>query len=66
MPSRCWVADNAFARTQCGRKMTRAIGAVQMSAGDKDRPGFHRFGGSLTQADHVTQPASTNSARPIC
>jgi hypothetical protein len=22
--------------------------------------------GSLTQADHVTQPESTNSARPIC
>jgi hypothetical protein len=37
MASRCWVADNAFARTQCGRKTTRAIRAVQMSAGDKDR-----------------------------
>jgi hypothetical protein len=37
MASRCWVADNAFARTQCGRKTTRAIRAVQMSAGDKER-----------------------------
>jgi hypothetical protein len=37
--------------TQCaGQETTRAIRAVQMSAGDKDRSGFHRVGGSLTQA----------------
>jgi hypothetical protein len=36
--------------TPCGRETTRAIRAVQMSAGDKDRSGFHRLGGSLTQA----------------
>ena len=33
-----------------GRETTRAIRAVQMSAGDKDRSRFHRVGGSLTQA----------------
>src|SRR6267142_476986 len=50
MASRCWGADKAFARTPCaGQETTRAIWAVRMSAGDKDRPGFHRLGGSLTQ-----------------
>ena len=33
-----------------GRKTTRAIRAVQVSAGDKDGASFHRVGGSLTQA----------------
>jgi hypothetical protein len=33
-----------------GRETIRAIRAVQISAGDKDRSGFHRVGGSLRQA----------------
>jgi hypothetical protein len=32
-----------------GQETTRAIRAVQVSAGDKDRSGFHRAGGTLTQ-----------------
>ena len=38
-------------QTQCaGRETTRAIRAVQILAGDKDRTSFHRVGGSLSQA----------------
>ena len=50
MPSWCWNADNASARTRCaGWETTRANRAVQMSAGDKDRTSFHHVGGSLSQ-----------------
>ena len=46
-----WDAHSTFARTHhAGQETTRAIRAVQMSAGDKDRTSLHRIGGSLTQA----------------
>jgi hypothetical protein len=49
-----------------GRETTRAIRAVQMSAGDKDRSASTASVVRSRRPDHVTQPESTNTARLIC
>jgi len=49
-----------------GRETTRAIRAVQMSAGDKDRSASTTSVVRSRRPDHVTQPWSTNTARLIC
>ena len=49
-----------------GRETTRAIRAVQMSAGDKDRTASTASVARSRRPDHVTQPRSTNTARLIC
>ena len=48
-----------------GRETTRAIRAVQMSAGDKDRSASTASVVRSRRPDHVTQPRSTNTARLI-
>ena len=59
-------ANNAFARRQCGRKTTRAIRAVQMSAGVKDRSGFHRVGGSHRPTSSRTCTSRSRLRRETC
>src|SRR5215472_13874496 len=49
-----------------GRETTRAIRAVQMSAGDKDRSASTASVVRSRRPGHVTQPKSTNTARLIC
>ena len=49
-----------------GRETTRAIRAVQMSAGDKDRSASTASLVRSRRPDHVTRPRSTNTARLIC
>ncbi len=45
------MSGDALVRThRSGRKTTRAIRAVRISAEDKDEASFHLVGGSLTQA----------------
>ena len=62
-----WDAHAAFARTHyAGQETTRAIKAVQMSAGDKDRSASTASVARSRRPDHVTQPRSTNTARLIC
>ena len=48
------------------RETTRAIRAVQMSAGDKDRSASTMSVARSRRPDHVTQSGSTNTARLIC
>src|SRR5262249_10027369 len=52
-------------RTARDRETTRAIRAVQMSAGDKDRSASTKSAVRSRRPDHVTQPKSTNTARLI-
>jgi len=48
------------------RETTRAIGAVQMSAGDKDRSASTASVVRSRRPDHVTLPKSANTALLIC